>query len=179
MISVSVSWMNVLVLLGSSAVEGGVSVGSSWDSTVMFMVGETMEGRIGANGVVLVSCGIGVNDRVGTSSAVALISVWPVFCEFGVNDRVGTSRLQASTRVIIVRLTLQAPPSVHEDAMSVVYVQELSEGELDPLAVPVGTSSEEALCSVCPCPDVSVCELVDVEVSSPESSSSSSTPGFS
>lgn len=155
MISVSVSWMNVLVLLGSSAVEGGVSVGSSWDSTVMFMVGETMEGRIGANGVVLVSCGIGVNDRVGTS------------------------RLQASTRVIIVRLTLQAPPSVHDDAMSVVYVQELSEGELDPLAVPVGTSSEEALCSVCPCPDVSVCELVDVEVPSPESSSSSSTPGFS
>lgn len=119
---------------------------------------------------------------------MALFSVWPVSCELGVNDRVGISRLQAVTRVTTVRLILQAPSSVHDDAVSVVYVQELAEGELDPLAVPVGTSSEEALCSVCPCPDVSVCELVDVEftsapmeveVSPPESSSSSSTPGSS
>ena len=132
MVSVSVSWMNDLDLFGSSAVEGGVSVGSP------------MEGRVGANGAVLA----GVNDRVGISSAVALFSMWPVFCELGVNDRVGISRLQAVTRVTTVRLILQPPPSVHDDAISVVYVQELSQGELDLLAVPVGTSSEDALCSV-------------------------------
>lgn len=103
-ISVSVSWMNDLDLFGSSAVEGGVSVG-----------------RVGANGVVLA----GVNDRVGISSDVALFSMWPVFCELGVNDKVGISRLQAVTRVTTVRLTLQPPPSVHDDAVSVVYVQEL------------------------------------------------------
>ena len=125
-----------------------------------------------------------VSDIVGTSSAVALFSVCPLV-DAGVNDRVGISALQAVTRVITVRLNLQAPSSVHEDAMSVVYVQELCESESDPLAVPVRTSSEDALCSVCPCSveladmDVSSA-LAEVDVPSPESSSSpSSTPGSS
>ena len=156
-------------------------------------------------------------DAVGTSSAETLFSVCPVVfgtpVDVGagvgksvdhvvpisgpsfdvdasrgstVNDSVGTWRSQAVTRVIIVRFTLQPPSLVHDDAMSVVYVQ--SDSEFESLAVPVGTSSEEALCSVCPCPVVSVCEFVDVDVSSvlvkvdvssPEPSSSSSTPGSS
>ena len=48
-----------------------------------------------------------------------------------VNDSVGTWRSQAVTRVIIVRFTLQPPSLVHDDAMSVVYVQ--SDSELDHL----------------------------------------------
>lgn len=123
-----------------------------------------------------------VSDIVGTSSAVALFSVCPIV-DAGVNDKVGISALQAVTRVITVRLNLQAPSSVHDDAMSVVYVHELCESESDPLAVPVGTSSEDALCSVCPCSvelvDVDVSSALAVDVSSPESSSSSSTPGSS
>jgi hypothetical protein len=80
-------------------------------------------------------------------------------------DSVGTSRLQAVVRVTIVHFALQAPPALH-DAVSVVIVQELSEGESDWLSVAVGTSNEDAVCMVCPCPDVDedVDEDDDVDV---------------
>lgn len=75
--------------------------------------------------------GVGVGNSVSGSVAVfcTLVDVGASKASSGI-DSVGTSRLQAVTRVTIVRFALQAPPPLH-DAVPVVIVQELPEGESD------------------------------------------------